>query len=141
MKYLKLFILLLTVCTGLAACSKNEEIYGIPTVTFSISGHVSDDKGKPIEGISVRFRNDAETYTDAEGNFEFKHCRTFGTGGDTFGEYLLFRDVDGAANGAYENTKAYVTFVRNEDVKTGGGYNGDYRAHDTGIVLREKPTE
>lgn len=146
MKYLKLILLLSLLGAALAACEKEEPtnevpLYGVPTVTFSVEGRITDGKGGAIEGINVKFRNDAETYTDVNGFFEFKHCRTFGTGGDQFGEYLVFRDVDGAENGSYKNDKTYVIFTRQENVKFGGNYYGDYRAHPIGLYLTEKTDE
>ncbi len=148
MKSLKTALWICALAAGLAGCSEDKEksegtepIYGVPTVTFSVEGRITDGKGGAIEGIHVKFRNDAETYTDASGFFEFKHCRTFGTGGEQFGEYLVFRDVDGAENGSFENSKVYVTFTRQENVKFGGNYYGDYRAHPIGFYLTEKTEE
>ena len=148
MKSLKTALWICALAAGLAGCSEDKEksegtepIYGVPTITFSIRGHVSNYRGQRIEGINVKFRNDAETYTDENGIFEFSHCQTFGTGGEQFGEYLVFRDVDGAENGSYKAYKTYAVFDRQDNVKFGGNYYGDYRAPETGIALQDKTEE
>ena len=130
---------------GLAtACSKHHDeggevcMYGTPTVTFSVKGHVTDEKGQPIEGIRVSVQLYKATFTDAQGQFAFKKQQMIGMSSDRFIEELEFRDVDGEANGSFENRTVPVAFVRNKEVATSMWYLGDYEASDTDVVLRAK---
>ena len=130
---------------GLAtACSKNHDegdvcMYGTPTVSFSVKGHVTDEKGQPIEGILVSVCNDSFTFTDAQGQFAFKKQPLFGMNvGEKFVDELECRDIDGEANGSFENKKQSVFFTRNKEVATSMWYQGDYRSPDTSVVLRAK---
>ena len=130
---------------GLAtACSKHDDgeevcMYGTPTATFSVKGHVTDEKGQPIEGILVCVCNNSFTFTDAQRQFAFKRQPVFGMNvGDKFVDELECRDVDGETNGSFENKKQSVFFTRDKEVATNMWYQGDYRSPDTSVVLRAK---
>ena len=102
---------LLTVL-GFEACSVSDDgedpiicEYGVPTATWNLKGIVTDEAGKPIEGIKTSVKHvyelesgKTETWgidsvmTDADGQYGLK---AYGMGSVK----LIVEDVDGEANG------------------------------------------
>ena len=103
---------LLTVL-GFEACSVSDDgedsmvcMYGMPTATWNLKGIVTDEAGKPIEGIKTSVKHvyelesgKTETWgidsvmTDADGQYSLK---AYDMGSDI---KLIVEDVDGEANG------------------------------------------
>ncbi len=85
-------------------------------VYVSLKGRVTDSEGEPVHRIQVAMieylymRCAAAAYTDENGEFAFVRRRTFG-----IPAALLFRDVDGVANGVFEDRCDRVEFVRSSD--------------------------
>lgn len=100
---------------------------GQPIANYQIMGKVSDEDGKPINGIrviadystDVIYRADT-LYTDQEGEYsKFKSIPRV----DKF--YMSFTDIDGQANGGEFGPKSeYVTPVRTEI--SSGHFGGSY---------------
>lgn len=115
---------------GLAAactnCEESVDMYGVPYVTFSAKGKVTDNAGRPIPGIQVRMEHSGATLTDGDGRFGL----TVGSDPDGTNERLLyFEDIDGEENGLFVDTQAEVPFRKNAA--------GDYVADDLAVVMSE----
>ena len=126
-------------------------MYGCPHSDYRVSGKVTDKDGKPIEGISVRqyqssgptedgtaildgWESEELTTTLSDGTFLIERELT-SFGGD---EELIFRDIDGEANGGeFEDKPVKIT---PKQVKKGDGswYGGSYEAKDVNVVLEIK---
>ena len=93
--------------------------YGTPTVSYHVTGHVTDEAGNPIPGIKVKVVDPYDfdraangkpdsTFTDAEGKYVSKQHRSV-----TIDEAIVtMTDEDGDANGG---TFANDT-VRNKEI-------------------------
>lgn len=130
-------------------------MYGVPTVDYVVKGKVVDAKGKPVAGAHVvllsnnidatadtiygdseyvtRFVRNASDTTDANGAFE---VRMQDAPHDT--ERLIVRDIDGAANGNYENELQEVQFdLKNLNGTRNGWYLGSAENNVT-VRLKDK---
>lgn len=96
---------------GFGSCSHDgDEIdnlvgeYGMPHATYRIIGTVTDEDGKPIEGIKVKaMRIDipiSSAYTDADGKYQIDEFEDMDM--DYWGS-IAFIDEDGEKNGAFLN--------------------------------------
>lgn len=124
---------------AVSSCEKVEDIfggnlcyYGTPTMSFKIKGKVVDaDNGTPLKGIQVsRFTFDGpkEVLTDGSGAFTLS--------GNEFPKdtlYVNVKDIDGEANGSYEDKKALITLKQTEKSKD-AWYVGEYESK--GVVIR-----
>ncbi len=124
-KYLKLKNWLLVTVAGLLGMQQGctFEEYGCPEADYRVKGTVVNEDGDPISGIGVQKVRDwnnsdgewcyADT-TDADGHFSVWVYPDF--------EYLISTvslfDIDGEANGSYQDTTVEVSF---EDVPLTGG--------------------
>ena len=118
---------------GLAAactnCEESVDMYGVPYVTFSAKGKVTDTSGQPIPGIQVRVDNDtASTLTDGEGRFDIV-SESFSSAPEELRKILYFEDIDGEENGSFVDTQAEVVLRRNS--------GGDYAADGIAVVMTE----
>lgn len=121
-------------------------MYGVPTANFHIKGRVVDADSIPIKGIQLlrlehgmeatsggivgdstaieRYTKEKAVVSSADGSFAVSFSDR------PFDEVrLLVRDVDGEANGSYNNSIFSVT-VKPEDFKGGSGW-------DRGTVTKE----
>lgn len=116
------FLLFLIGLLGFStACVKEgPELYGTPSADFIVNGVVKNKANQPISNIKVVVSHDSIN-TDAEGKFTFKN-RTTPTN-QTFNARL--RDIDGAANGSFQDKDTTIVFNDNT-FKNGDGswYNG-----------------
>lgn len=107
--------------------SFNTSSDGQPIANYQVMGKVSDEDGKPINGIRViaDYSTDivyrADTlYTDKDG--EYSKFLTIPRSGDF---YLTFTDIDGQANGGeFESCSEQVKPVRTEI--SSGHFGGSY---------------
>lgn len=96
---------------GFSCVKPGQMEYGTPSATFIVKGKVySKETNASIRDVKVvaktnAWRADSST-TDGSGNYSVK-IRSFPTD-QQFA--LEFRDIDGAANGAYEDLDTTVTF-------------------------------
>lgn len=120
-KYNRVICLFLSMLGFTSACGLIETEYGTPATeygtphaTFIVRGSVtSESNSSSVQGIRVVMGSDS-TLTDAAGNFKVENSafpvdQTF---------TLKFKDVDGSANGAFQNQDATVKFT--DPVFTGG---------------------
>lgn len=91
------------------ACVKESPcLYGTPSADFVINGVVKNQANQPISNIKVVMSYDS-IYTDVSGKFILKN-RTF-PANQTFNVKL--RDIDGAANGSYQDKDTTIVFNNN----------------------------
>lgn len=90
---------------------------GSDPVYVSLKGRVTDSEGEPVHRIQVAMIEylymscAAVAYTDENGEFAFVRRRMFSAPAA-----LLFRDVDGVANGVFEDRlDDCIEFVRSSD--------------------------
>jgi putative lipoprotein (rSAM/lipoprotein system) len=123
---------------------ENMLMYGVPTMDYRIEGRVIDTKGTPVPGIEVNMLENGMTVngTTLEGDPErvAKWLKESAVTTDEKGNFtitdrglpqkevrLLVRDVDGEANGSYQD-QLLKHQVRPEEVNTEkaqGWYNGE----------------
>ena len=142
---------------GFASCNKEENIenmmvmYGQPYAAFKALGSVTDQSGKPIEGIRVavtqhrHFANTYYVYYDQNDWYEYDTLYT-----DTKGVFLLnkdifdaptdvtivFEDIDGDEHGGtFESAEVTPDITRKEKGK--GWYNGSYEV-EAKVKMRKK---
>ena len=121
-------------------------MYGSPHSDFKAQGTVSDENGKPIEGIRVVFDFNPESqykykendtlYTDAKGHFE-KERITEGLWSTA--SIVKFEDVDGAENGSFKTKILTDEEMVKEQTQKGDGkwYSGVYTVHADAVLEEE----
>lgn len=127
-------------------------MYGEPYANFKAVGSVTDESGKPVEGIRVAVKQhrhyentssviydqndwfESDTvFTDSKGSYELKRS-VFAAPDDVT---VVFEDIDGAENGG-EFEKAEATpEVRRTKKGDKGWYNGDFEAR-ADVRLKKK---
>ena len=113
---------------GIAACESTvtTPLYGMPSVSFDLDGTVvREGTMTVIPGIEVEFQGHVDT-TDANGEWSFSEVEGWACGPDCM---VMARDIDGDANGAYQDGSAQFTTTQ---VLAG---NVDWEAHDVEIEL------
>lgn len=117
---------------GFTACGNAPlDMYGSPTVDFTVKGKVTDSEGTPIKGIVVSSKN-VQSYgdgnglnavTDEKGEFVTNKVKESGVVG-----VLVFTDVDGAENGGdFDTYEKDLSKLPKAQLKEGKGwYNGEY---------------
>jgi len=137
---------------GFASCEKFNDIrceYGTPSVDFKVKGTVTDADEKPIEGIRVIVRTNADNLPDPRQSYVDDLGRYHVYGGDDTlytdvkGRYeshelnsvfiasqkVYFDDVDGGKNGgAFESDSVELKTAPNRQYQKGDGhwYSGGY---------------
>jgi putative lipoprotein (rSAM/lipoprotein system) len=127
-KYNSLICIILSLLGFTTACSLIQTEYGTPATeygtphaTFIVKGSVkSESASTSVQGIRVVMGSDS-TYSDASGKYEvnvsaFPEDQTF---------TLKFKDVDGSANGAFQNQETTVTFTDPTFTGGSGWYEGE----------------
>ena len=106
---------------GYAACTRESpNEYGTPSADFIINGVVENQANQPIPNIKVVVRYDS-TYTAVDGKFTIIN-RTFPQDQNFI---TRLRDIDGAANGSYQDKDTTISFTNNTYTNGDGHwYNG-----------------
>lgn len=123
-------------------------MYGQPHADFTVKGTVSDEDGKPVEGIKTvvdAYRNSGgksyleftdTLYTDKSGKIESKTTTLFS--GNDMNVYVTLTDVDGELNGGdfAENVIEKVPVVQ---VKEGDNswYNGGFESEFEAVMKKK----
>ena len=128
---------------GFTACGNAPlDMYGSPTVDFTVKGKVTDSAGVPIKGIVVSSK-DVSSFIDCsglsavtadDGTFTTNKMREFGVIGT-----LIFTDSDGEANGGdFATLEVDLGKLPKSQTKEGDGswYRGEYEV--TADVKLEK---
>ena len=142
----------LLVLLGFSSCDKIGALeYGSPYVDFQVKGQVTDESGKPIEGIRVTIENEtygfsvnhdgvwkysfADTvYTDADGRFVSREIND----GSIYGK-IFFEDIDGPANGSFLPDSANLENLEQKQIEDEDGwYNGKFEVNVQQELEREE---
>jgi putative lipoprotein (rSAM/lipoprotein system) len=104
-------------------------MYGVPSAEYKISGTVTDEGGKAVEGIKtsvkqvtnyegkpITFAIDS-VLTDANGHYDMTSTH-FPQSPEI---KLIVEDVDGDTNGAYQNDTIDINYNNAQKVKDGEG--------------------
>jgi putative lipoprotein (rSAM/lipoprotein system) len=110
--------------------------YGMPFASYDLDGTVvSAESGDPIQGIELQFGWDEVTsLTDADGAWAL--AGDDGAPGSPAMAHVTVRDVDGAANGAYQDAEVDVPVTRTGE-GSGDWDEGSFAAH--GVVIELEP--
>lgn len=130
----------------LTSCGGAVEEYGCPSVDYMVKGTVKSESGKPIEGIKMTISPDGEhgmdsLYTDKDGKFQTRQHSAFSVG-EAKDFYLLFDDVDGAANGEFESKEIPLSTLECKQVKKADGkwFDGGFEFNGE-VTLTETETD
>jgi putative lipoprotein (rSAM/lipoprotein system) len=119
--------------------------YGCPEATYHVKGTVTDEQGHPIVGIGIL---ETKRWDEADGTYQ---PAGYGDTTDKDGRYSLdypyafpgeplsldVHDIDGAANGSYNDT---VVTINTESVELTGG-NGHWYEGEGDITYNITLTE
>ena len=108
-KYNNLLYVLIGLLGFSVACTKGSPAeYGTPSADFIVNGVVENLASQPIPNIKVVARWDS-TYTAIDGKFSLKNKVS-----PTDQSFLVkVSDIDGAANGNYQNKDTTIVFTNN----------------------------
>lgn len=137
---------------GFGSCDKiGADEYGSPYLEYQVKGQVTDESGKPIEGIRVTIENEtygfsvnhdgvwkysfADTvYTDADGRFVSREIND----GSIYGK-IFFEDIDGPANGSFLPDSANLEDLEQKQIEDEDGwYNGKFEVNVQQELEREE---
>lgn len=109
--------------------------YGAPTAALSAEGRVTDEAGKPLQGIRVAIHNreyGPYTFTDANGNFALMDANGYGD------IDFFYDDVDGILNGGEFATDS--SRVKAVQIESGSGRwdMGKFEATDQKILKKKQ---
>ena len=129
---------------GVSSCNDDVCLYGVPYEEYGcpyseyieVTGTVKNEAEQPIENIQVvsQWENgyvEDTTYTDQNGNFEMRKSDTYPRNNIR----LYFNDIDGTANGSYQNDSADVHITYSEG---DGNWNVGVGHGTVTKTLREK---
>jgi len=108
-KYNRLLYVLMGLLGFSVACTKVQPAeYGTPSADFIINGVIENQASQPIPNIKVVARWDS-TYTAVDGKFSLKNKVS-----PTDQSFLVkLSDIDGVANGNYQNKDTTIAFTNN----------------------------
>lgn len=109
--------------------------YGAPYAELSAEGRVTDETGKPLQGIKVSLHREygPYTFTDGDGKFELD-C-------DYHGETVNFfyEDVDGILNGGEFSPDSTMKVKTFQTEKGDGRWDlGEFEAKDSKILKKKE---
>lgn len=118
-------------------------MYGVPTVSYELKGKVTDEAGKPLEGIEVSFERLSGTDSTAVSDALGPRVATDADGmwSARFQDdpapvlRVTFRDVDGSENGGLFSEESAVL----EDIMPVKDPKDDKNPFDLGEVKKEMP--
>jgi len=108
-KYNSILFVMIGLLGFAVACTKDSPVeYGTPSADFILNGVVENQASQPISNIKVRVGWDS-TYTAIDGKFSLKN-RYFPAD-----QSFIFKltDIDGVANGNYQNKDTTIAFTNN----------------------------
>lgn len=114
MKVMNGIAALLLVILGLSSCDTNHDAgeVGTPSAVYKVKGTITDQDGKPINGIKVVVSvpdieddNSLTSTTDEDGNYS---CKQFTSYSSVSSMKLKLTDVDGQTNGGEFNNDSIM---------------------------------
>jgi putative lipoprotein (rSAM/lipoprotein system) len=128
---------------GFSGCEINNgvEEYGTPYATFSFHGKVANNAKKPVKGIKVEVCEGQGGYpvtdsvlTNETGQYSIQF-QTFPN--ENF--RVIVSDIDGEANGSYQNDTIRVKISDKDYYEKGNGsWNYGLASKEVDVVLKEK---
>jgi putative lipoprotein (rSAM/lipoprotein system) len=126
---------------GLPGCDKKEGLmleYGTPYATFSFHGTVADKAGNPVKDIKIEVKGATHiaspTITNEIGLYSTKF-----TGFPVDDFQMIVSDIDGQANGSFQNDTIPVKVGKDDYYEQGDGHwNSGSADKEVNIVLKEK---
>ena len=117
-------------------------MYGQPSMDYTISGRVTDENDKPLEGIKVGnyYNRSQSNYTSAEALTD-KNGEYVISGSEWPGDSveLYYDDIDGEANGGEFDTQSKTVNVSLiKKYKNDSWNQGLYGASDVDIKMKKK---
>jgi putative lipoprotein (rSAM/lipoprotein system) len=117
-KYNSLLYVLIGLLGFSVACTKERRMeYGSPSADFIINGVVENQASQPIPNIKVVARWDS-TYTALDGKFSLKN-NSFPADQNFL---VKLRDIDGVANGSYQDKDTTIAFTNNTFTNGSGNW-------------------
>lgn len=130
-------------------------MYGVPTMNFVVKGKVTDEQGKPVKGIQVTLINQTidvtPEYLQADNPYVQDYFRRVADTTDAQGRFtsaasdvpveaqrILVRDIDGSANGQYQDQMLDVEFADAKQSRAGQGWDRGEKVKEVDIVLNKK---
>lgn len=130
-------------------------MYGVPQMDFQVKGRVTDEQGKPVQGMQVilvnqtvdispeylqednpyvqdYIRNASDT-TDAEGRFDAQARDV-----PVEAQRVLVRDIDGDKNGRYQDQMIEVKFTSEDQTEQGSKWYQGRRTREVNITVEKK---
>jgi putative lipoprotein (rSAM/lipoprotein system) len=130
-------------------------MYGVPQMDFQVKGRVTDEQGKPVQGMQVilvnqtvdispeylqednpyvqeYIRNASDT-TDAEGRFDAQARDV-----PVEAQRVLVRDIDGDKNGRYQDQMIEVKFTSEDQTEQGSKWYQGRRTKEVNITVEKK---
>ena len=116
------------------SCTKNPMAceYGTPEATYRVLGKVSDEEGKPIEGIQVAMYGSKVT---TNGNGAYNVSRRVIPYDTMMVEYC---DIDDTVNGLYADTSVVVSFREATYIGGDGGWYSGTATVVQDVKLKKK---
>lgn len=119
--------------------------YGVPSVKFQVKGSLTDEAGRPVEGIKVtvaeggggEYFEQASTVTDAQGQYAVQEVQATAI---DYGQFLLVEDTDGPdGGGEFRSDTISLKGLPRKQVQKGDGhwYDGKYEVRGD-IKLKRK---
>lgn len=111
--------------------------YGAPYAELSAEGRVTDETGKPLQGIKVSLNHreyGPYVFTDSEGRFEFR-----GENGGSNSVDFFYEDTDGILNGGEFAPDSSMN-VKTVQIENGDGRwdLGKFEAKDSKILKKKQ---
>lgn len=130
-------------------------MYGVPTMNFIVKGKVTDDQGKPVNGIQVTLINQSidvtPEYLQLDNPYVKEYFQRVSDTTDAQGLFtsstsdvpveaqrILVRDIDGSANGQFEDQMIDVDFSDGQQTRAGKGWDRGEKVKEINIVLNKK---
>lgn len=132
-RYNKLLLVLIGLLGFTASCGKSPEEYGTPSADFIINGVIENQASQPIPNIKVVARWDS-TYTAIDGKFSLKN-RVMPSDQNFL---VKLSDIDGVANGNYQNKDTTIAFTNNTFINGDGHWYSGKVAQSVVIKLASK---
>lgn len=130
-------------------------MYGVPTMDYVVKGRVINPDGQPVEGMQVILVNQridiAPEYMQEDNPrvLDYIHQSSDTTNSQGYfqcqvsdvpvqHQRIIVRDIDGEANGRYQDQMIEVSFRSEDQTKQGSGWYQGTRTKDVDITVREK---
>ena len=126
-------------------CSKDDYVceYGTPNADYQLMGTVTDDAGKPVDGILVsieeKYGDYWENLTSKKTEYGGSYHVYFNTWPESSSTKIIIQDIDGDANGGeFANDTIDIDYKSGKKVKEGGSWYAGAWQITQNIQLKKK---